>query len=430
MNESDIKTVRCAIYARKSTAHGMEQDYTSIDAQVDSCLSYITNHLSEGWQLATTSTGGIYRDVAISGATLDRPGMQALLAEVRAGKVDAVICYKLDRISRSIQDFSNLVYEFEELGVSLVLVTQNFDSSSPMGRLCLHFLSSFSEFERSMIRDRIRDKAAARAEQGLWVGGRPPFGYYLGEQRALLQEPEQAATVKRIYALILSGSDMSQIADILNRENAPRPAPRGKADEASPWTATRIKEVISRPLYRGAIIYHGKEFRGKHEPLVSTKDWDKAQQYLRALLDGRKPRIARKGDLVYPLKGIIKCSLCGRTLAATYSSSHGRINRYYVCPNHYGSSKSCPARNLPAGSMEMAVASNLASYANDPNMIRALQERLPQLARRDIPEALANVEQLVEHIPDAALATLFSALYKSVSYNEDTQELTIEKYSS
>lgn len=419
---------RCAVYVRKSTNMGMEQNYTSIDAQIDSCIQYVENHAADGWVLAQTASCGIYQDVAISGATMERPGVQALLADIRAKRVDVVVCYKLDRISRSIRDFANLMFELEEMGVSLVLVTQNFDSGTPMGRLCLHFLSSFAEFERCMIRDRIKDKAAARAAQGLWIGGRPPFGYRLGEQRMLVTEPAEAEVVRRIYEGVLAHTDLCELALRLNQENAPRPRLR-KGVEDNAWSSTRIRQLVERPLYSGVIVLRENEYPGQHEALVSRKDWEAAQCALAELLAARKPRESHP-ELVYPLRGILVCPLCGLPMKPTYAKTRGQIHRYYECPNHINRDKGCPTRNLPAEAIEMAVASNLASLASNPAMMRVLQERLPQLAHRDISEALANVEQLVEYIPDDALATLFQALYKEVSYNAAAQELNIVKYSA
>lgn len=187
--------------------------------------------------------------------------------------------------------------------------------------------------------------------------------------------------------------------------------------------------MVERPLYSGVIVLRENEYPGQHEPIVSRKDWEAAQRALAELLAARKPRESHP-ELVYPLRGILVCPLCGLPMKPTYAKTRGKIHRYYECPNHINRDKGCPTRSLPAESIEMAVASNLASLASNPAMMRVLQERLPQLAHRDISEALSNVEQLVEYIPDDALATLFQALYKEVSYNAAAQELNIVKYSA
>lgn len=290
----------------------------------------------------------------------------------------------------------------------------------------LFLLSSFAEFERCMIRDRIKDKAAARAAQGLWVGGRPPFGYQLGEQRMLVTEPAEAEVVRLIYEMVLQRTDLCEIANRLNRENAPRPWLR-KGVEDNAWSSTRVRQLIERPLYSGVIVLHGNEYPSQHEALISPKDWKAAQQALAEVLAERKPEKSHP-ELVYPLRGIWVCPLCRLPMKPTYAKTRGQIHRYYECPNHESRHKGYPTRNQPAESIEMAVAANLASLASNPAMMRVLRERLPQLAHRDISEALSNVEQLVEYIPDDALATLFQALYKEVSYNAAAQELNIVKY--
>lgn len=418
---------RCAVYARKSTDHGMkDQAFTSIDAQIESCTNYINAHAAEGWLHVAT-----YQDVAISGANLDRPGVQELLGEVRAGSVDIVVIYKLDRLSRSIRDFANLSHEFEQRKVSLVIVTQNFDSATPMGRLCLNFLSSFAEFERSMIRDRILDKSLALAQQGLWNAGLPPFGYRLGEQRRLVPDEKEAEVVKLVFSLAGKGDDPLAIAKKLQALQLAPPRTRKKGADATPWHAAAVRDILKRRLYAGKIAFKGKEYEGQHEAIVTENAWAKADEEIQkaARLNPKKPR-QKRDPMAYPLQDILLCPACGEPLRGTYVTSHGRINRYYVCARHTRGAKSCPFKGLPAATVEKAVAGQLASLASDPDVLCALRERLPHLTGRDISAALSNVDMLVDRLSDAALGTLFKALYKTAVVDLEANTLRLERYTA
>lgn len=416
---------RCAVYARKSTDHGMDQQFTSIDAQVESCMNYITAHASEGWVHVST-----YTDVAQSGGTMERPGVKELLEETREGCFDIIVIYKLDRISRSIRDFANLLHELDDLGVSLVIVTQNFDSGTPMGRLCLNFLSSFAEFERAMTRDRISDKARILAEQGLWNAGRPPFGYVLGEKRSLVIDEREASTVRLIFKQAARGVTPYAIAEFLRNNHATPPRKRGNVQRE--WSAAGVARVLARRLYAGfTSTKDGREFPGQHAAIVSDDTWQKANDLLKeqGAIRQQKPRQKHK-DLVYPLKGIIRCPICGEELSGTYALSHGYLNRYYTCRRHVRGAKVCPFKGLPAATVERAVAQQLASLANDANVVSAIKARLPQLSNRDITEALRNADMLADRLSDAALGELFKALFKSVVVNLEAETMELERYTA
>lgn len=419
---ANLPEKRCAIYARKSTAHGMDQQFTSIDAQIDACAKYVEAHAAQGWRLVAS-----FQDVAISGGTMERPGMQDLLAQVRAGKIDAIVTYKLDRISRSIRDFSNLMYELDQRGVGLVIVTQNFDTATPMGKLCINFLSSFAEFERDMIRERIRDKAAANAAQGLWSGGSPPYGYKLGDKRNLLQEETEVPFVRDVFLLSGKGKSAIEIASHLNATGAPRPHTRKNATP-KPWTAERVRDMLENRLYAGVIKREDKEYPGQHDAIVTEEEWQAARNGL--ALHPRKKCSRTHPDISYPLRGLLICPCCGRQLSGTYSSSRGVVHRYYTCIGHTRHDKSCPFPNLPAAEIEKAVAAYLAEYATDSEVLEILKDRFPLLTRKDITEALSDVETLVGQLSHDSLETIFHILFKSVVYDYEAQELRIEKYTA
>lgn len=417
----DIKNKRCAIYCRKSTEHGMEQEYTSIDAQRDSCRQYIMNHAAEGWVEA-----GVYEDIGVSGATLDRPQLKRLLEDVDKGLVDCIVAYKLDRISRSVRDFSNLTYDLEQKGVALVITTQHLDTSTPVGKVLVTLLSSFAEFERDMTITRIRDKTLALARQGNWNAGVPSYGYRLGEKRTLVIDEPAAAVVRRIFAMTAGGMSPSAIKKVLVRENLP--APRGKP--ASAWVTTRIREILQRRIYVGKIVCQGVEYQGKHEPIITEADWCAAHDAIRA------PRRRRKvPPTVYPLQGILICPDCGAPLTGIRNlgrsiKGYDFMRRYYVCSNHRRRQGNCRFSGFSAPMVEKTVARHLATLANDKDVLRALKQKLPQLDRLDIKAALADVELLVGNLSDEALDTIFHALYEKITFDPVKSELHFTRYTA
>lgn len=416
-NQSEPQPKRCAIYCRKSTDHGMDQQYTSIDAQSDSCRNYIAAHAAEGWVVS-----GVYADVAVSGATLDRPEMKRLLADVEAGRIDCIVTYKLDRVSRSVRDFSNLIFDLEKKGVSLVITTQNFDTSTPMGRMCTTFLSSFAEFERSMTISRIRDKAMALARQGMWNAGTPPYGYRLGEGRKLLLDEAAAGVVRRIFDMAAQGASCNEIRQVLVRQNIS--APRGR--DPKTWNGGGIRNILARRLYVGKMVCQGVEYQGQHEAIVTESLWNAAQVGLKP---SRKYK-HRDGQFCYPLKDLLYCPDCGSLLYAGYCGSHGRFRRYYTCLVHKRHRDKCSFTGFSALSIEQTVARHLATLADDADVVEAIRARLPQLDRLDIRAALLDVEQLVGNLSDAALDTIFHALYEKITFDPATSTLNFTRHSA
>ena len=422
MTTDSVPDKRCAIYARKSTSQGMDQQYTSIDAQIDACAKYVEAHMADGWRLV-----GSYQDVAISGGTMNRPGLQEMLRHVREGKIDTIVTYKLDRISRSIRDFANLMYELDELGVGLVIITQNFDTSSPMGKLCINFLSSFAEFERDMIRSRIRDKASANAEHGLWIGGSPPYGYKLGDKRALVPVEEEAPFVRDMFRMSAEGHSPQKIAAYLNESGAPLPHTRQNKSPL-PWTPEKVRLVLQRRLYAGIISHGGKEYPGKHEALVSEAEWRAGRNGVQT--HPTQTRRKSHPDICYPLPGLLHCPCCGRKMGVTYSSGKGTVHRYYTCVGRTGRRKDCKYPNLPAAEIERVVAAQLVDYAEDETVLSIVRARYPQLTSQDIREALSDAGELVGHLSHPALKAIFHTLFKGVVYDIEENELRIERYTA
>ena len=273
--------VNCAIYTRKSTEHGLDMEFNSLQNQEEACRAYILSQAFNGWEYYKT-----YSDGGISGGTMERPGLQALLEEVRAGKVQVVVVYKVDRLSRSIIDFHKMMQEFDKYGCNFVSITQSFDTSNSMGKLTLNMLLSFAQFEREVSAERVRDKIAASKAKGLWMGGTPPIGYDAKERQLIVNEGE-AQLVRLIFQKYIETENMFAVADYLNSQGICTKkwvARRSKREHGGGrFYKSNIQRILTNPLYIGKIAHYAqnKIYDGKHEGIISRDLWDKVQGLIR-----------------------------------------------------------------------------------------------------------------------------------------------------
>ena len=273
------KRQRAAIYTRKSTEAGLEQDFNSLDAQREACAAFVKSQVQEGWQLHSQR----YDDGGLSGATLERPALQRLLADIEAGRIDIVVVYKVDRLTRSLTDFAKLVELFDSHGVSFVSVTQQFNTTSSMGRLTLNVLLSFAQFEREVTAERIRDKIAASKAKGIWMGGPVPLGYDLGE-RELLVNPTEAELVREIFELYLEKGSVRALKAELDRRgmrSKVRHQRNGRVTGGGPFSRGHLYCLLASPIYIGKLPHKGKLHDGKHDAIISAGLWERVQGQLR-----------------------------------------------------------------------------------------------------------------------------------------------------
>ncbi len=281
-----MKAIRCAIYTRKSSEEGLEQDFNSLDAQQAACAAYIASQASEGWSLVAAR----YEDGGISGGTLQRPGLTRMLEDTKAGSIDIVVVYKVDRLTRSLLDFSKLVEAFDQAGVSFVSVTQSFNTTTSMGRLTLNMLLSFAQFEREVTAERIRDKIAASKQRGMWMGGSPPLGYR-PDGRSLAIVEEDAALVRQIFALYLELGTVRDLHEHLLREHIYQPARinfTGRAYGGRPFHRGQLYKMLSNHLYIGQIRHRQQIYPAKHQPIIDRALWDKVQAQLAGNTQGKQ----------------------------------------------------------------------------------------------------------------------------------------------
>ena len=274
-----MSRLRCAIYTRKSTEEGLDQAFNSLEAQREACVAYIKNQVGEGWRPIKAH----YDDGGISGGTMERPALQRLLADIEASRVNVVVVYKVDRLTRSLSDFAKIVEVFDTQGVSFVSVTQHFNTTSSMGRLTLNMLLSFAQFEREVTGERIRDKIAASKKRGLWMGGVVPLGYDAIDRKLVVNEAE-AKTVRALFRLYLAHGNVGAVkqeVDRLGLRTKSRKPNNGQRPGGVPFTRGHIYKLLSNPIYVGDIVHKGERFEGDHEAIIDHEIWDAVQEQLR-----------------------------------------------------------------------------------------------------------------------------------------------------
>ena len=273
MERTKTPVRRCAIYTRKSSEEGLEQDFNSLHAQREACEAFIKSQAGEGWRLVKT----VYDDGGLSGGTMERPALQRLLSDINQGLIDVVVVYKVDRLTRSLTDFAKMVEVFDARGVSFVAVTQQFNTTTSMGRLTLNVLLSFAQFEREVTGERIRDKIAASKRKGMWMGGLVPLGYDVID-RCLEVNQSEAETVREIFRRYLELGSVRLLMDDLNRRSIRskvRVARNGKPSGGNPFFRGALYVLLSNPIYIGEIRHKGVHHPGLHESIVDRELWEK-----------------------------------------------------------------------------------------------------------------------------------------------------------
>jgi len=396
-----MKKIRCAIYTRKSSEDGLEQEFNSLDAQREACTAYIISQKIEGWVLVPEH----YDDGGLSGGTLERPGLQRLMADIRFGKVDQIIVYKIDRLTRSLGDFSKIVDILDEAGASFVSVTQSFNTATSMGRLTLNMLLSFAQFEREVTAERIRDKIAASKKKGLWMGGNVPLGYE-PDGRTLKIKEGDARIVRTIYDLYRQHGNVriaKTEADKLGLKTVVRKLSSGRLKGGTDFSFGHIYHILTNPIYAGRIRHHAKIYPGKHQPIIKPDVWDQLQEQLQAkavrsrLGKGRNQGGGKKQ--VSLLTGKVFDETGDRLTPSHTNTAKGRRLRYYVSHRLIRSSgkKDPGGWRLPGPELESAVAKLVAEYLNEPDVAANIvsdatteelvlfQERLSELGQKSQP---------------------------------------------
>ena len=343
---SIVEEKRCAIYTRKSTDEGLDKEFNSLEAQFDACAAYIRSQASKGWKLIDKH----YDDGGYSGGNTNRPGLQELLRDVNAGRIDVVVVYKIDRISRSLKDFTELDGIFTKNHTSMVSVTQQIDTSTSMGRMIINLLMSFAQFEREMTADRVRDKMAASRKKGMWTGGIIPYGYTSVNSKLVI-DPVNAPKVLFAFKQYLVNKSYLETARELN-------ARFGNHHDDMRWNVMHVRTLLNQAWPAGRVRDNktGEIFEGQHEAIVPFEDWLAVQ---RMIDTRRKVYEGVRCESQAPLKGLIKCGYCGCAMVPTYSGKKkdGKlVFHYYRCmATHKHKTETCELKNISGAAIEEPV---------------------------------------------------------------------------
>ena len=347
-------TLRCAIYTRVSTEHGLDQEFNSLDNQREAAEAYIRSQAHEGWRLLP----GRYDDGGFSGGSLERPALQRLLVEVQARRVDVIVVYKVDRLTRALSDFAKLVELFDGHGVSFVSVTQAFNTTTSMGRLTLNVLLSFAQFEREVTGERIRDKIAASKRKGIWMGGVVPLGYRV-EDRALHVVEEHAALVRAIFAGYLAHGTVAALKQDLDEQGITLPARRdgaGRETGGGPFSRGHLYKLLGNPLYIGQLRHKGQVHEGQHAAIVDGATWQAVQE---RLTTNHHQHHRGRSESVHLLTGRLR-DVAGEPMVPSHAQKGSLRYRYYVAREVGLDGKRL---RLPAGPIEAVVVAGLRSIA-------------------------------------------------------------------
>jgi len=394
--QPDMPAIRCAIYTRKSCEEGLDLEFNSLDAQRESAEAYIASQQHEGW----TCLAEQYDDGGFSGGSMERPALNRLLADIEAGKIDCVVVYKVDRLSRSLLDFARIMETFEQRKVSFVSVTQQFNTATSMGRLVLNVLLSFAQFEREIIGERIRDKIAAQRRKGKWAGGVPVLGYDVDRSNPspkLVINAEEAVQVRRIFSLYLEFRSLLPVVKELARRgwcNKAWKTKKGATRGGRRFDKCSVYQLLTNPIYVGKIKHKMDVYNGEHEPLIDADVFEKVQTMLRKHGGGRGNYLINKYGAL--LKGLLHCRACNCAMVHTFTGRGSKRYRYYTCvqaiKNGYDT---CLTRSLPAAEIEAAVVDQIRCIARD-NGLRSEVLRQAHAATDDELGELATQQQQVE----------------------------------
>jgi len=390
MNKQNDKqmTIRCAIYTRKSTEDGLEQEYNSLDAQRDAGEAYIASQKSEGWVCLPDR----YDDGGFTGGNMDRPAMKRLLADIEAGGIDCIVVYKVDRLSRSLMDFARVMETFEKHSVSFVSVTQQFNTSTSMGRLMLNVLLSFAQFEREIISERTRDKIAATRRKGKWSGGMPMLGYDVDLRGGrLLVNEDEAKTIRAIFELYLEHQSLIETVKVLNDRGWTTKrwtTRKGHERGGKPFVKNNLFKLLTNLIYLGKITYKDEVHEGEHPGIVDADIFGRVQRLLKR--NGRTGGKYVRNRFGVLLKGLIRCVPCGCGMVPTHTTKNGNKRyRYYVCQNAQSRGwHTCPSPSVPAPEIERFVIEQIKSIGKDTNL---LAETLEQ-SRHQREESIKELE--------------------------------------
>ncbi|XZE56697.1 recombinase family protein [Planctomycetaceae bacterium SH139] len=436
------KEIRCAIYTRKSTTEGLEQDFNTLDAQRESGSAYIASQRHEGWTEIETQ----YDDGGFTGGNMDRPALQCLLKDIEDKKIDCVVVYKVDRLSRSLLDFSRIMDTLDKAGCSFVSVTQQFNTCSSMGRLTLNILLSFAQFEREIISERTRDKMGAARRKGKYVGGRPILGYDLNrETKRLVVNEVEAVRVRRIFDLYLEHKGLIPTVDAIGElgwRTKLWVTKSGRTVGGVPFNKNSLHALLTNRIYMGKVTYRDEVYEGEHDAIVDPELFELVQKQLHGNRINAGDRLHGRSAGI--LAGLLYCSKCNAAMVHTTSSLRrdSKRYRYYVCGKATKRGhKTCPRASLPAEEVERFIVAQLQSLTIDEDLLsetclrvgRSVSKRRDDLVKEQstLASAIHQAEKAIDALstpsgdPKREASRLHSLATLTDQHRRDRQRLEI-----
>jgi DNA invertase Pin-like site-specific DNA recombinase len=420
-------TLNCAIYTRKSSDEGLEQEFNSLDAQRESCESYALSQKGEGWKALKNR----YDDGGYSGGNTERPGLQRLLEDIRSHRIHIVIVYKVDRLTRSLSDFARMIELFDAHGVSFVSVTQQFNTTTSMGRLTLNVLLSFAQFEREVTGERIRDKIAASKKKGMWMGGCPPMGYHPHERSLKVDEPN-AERVRELFRLYLASGSIPELKREVDQRGwltPKRVSRRNNEVGGRRFSRGHLRLILESPVYRGQIVHKGAIYQGQHPPIIDEELWLAVQALLAKTL---KSHQTREGAVAPCLLSGLLFDHEGRKFSASggHIRSKKALYRFYICAlsTSAAEGKSPEKFRLPANEIEGVVIDALVSLLTDSSrMTELISSPDEKVVQQHLNRATALAQQLSEGRAPEKIDALQSLLDR-VSVHPDYVEISVKSF--
>jgi DNA invertase Pin-like site-specific DNA recombinase len=410
------RKLRCAVYTRKSSEEGLEQEFNSLHAQREACEAYVASQKAEGWLLL----GDHYDDGGFSGGTLERPALKRLMADIEAHRVDIVVVYKIDRLSRSLMDFARLVEVFDRNKVTFVSITQSFNTTTSMGRLTLNVLLSFAQFEREVIGERIRDKIAASRKRGMWMGGYCPMGYAVKDRKLVIREDE-AALVRSIFRRFAKGGSGTKLVRELAVENV-----RNRYGKLV--TKGALYKMLNNRTYIGEVVHKGTVYPGEHIGIIDRGLWDKIHGILKE--SPRKRAGRNRAQTPALLKGLI-FEPGGVPMTPTHTRKNGRLYRYYIATTalRSGILDNNPIRRIPASEIEAAVIDQIQRMVRSPEIVvatwRAAKVSIKGLTEAQVREHLHSFTDLWNELFPAEQARIVQLLVARVDVGPTGADITL-----
>jgi site-specific DNA recombinase len=408
MNKPVVRKRRCAVYTRKSSEEGLEQEFNSLDAQREACEAYVASQKAEGWLLLPDR----YDDGGFSGGSLERPALKRLLADIEKRKVDIVVVYKIDRLSRALMDFAKLVEVFDRNEVTFVSVTQSFNTTTSMGRLTLNILLSFAQFEREVIGERIRDKFAASRKRGMWMGGWTPLGYDVKDRKLLINKPE-ADLVREMFKRFARGKSGTRLVKDLANES--KRNKQGKAIDKG-----YLYKILNNRVYLGEAVHKDVAYPGEHEAIIERKLWDQVHAVFKESPRERAGRSRAQTPAL--LRGIL-FGPTGCAMTPTHTRKHGKLYRYYASVDVLKHGRdACPVGRIPAGEIETAVIEQIKGLVRSPEIVvsTAKAAKLAGLvtSEREVREALHQFEAIWDELFPLEQARITALLVERVDVDK------------